>query len=178
VRPDTLRFDQPTLRGRSVLDLALANPTLPTSSHMDSFQHISAGNSLRCRARRTALCLQYLPLKAFPRRSFWSRRIVIATAVVAVALVSGSVPCGRPSWSFPQRSSYTYSCCASRMIRVRLGPEPTTNSEPVTPGTMVMNEIVPSGFLRLATSLFHSPKSKIVEGPDMLTVISPSDALL
>jgi hypothetical protein len=34
------------------------------------------------------------------------------------------------------------------------------------------------GFLRLATSLFHSPKSKIVEAPEVLTVISPSDALV
>jgi hypothetical protein len=33
------------------------------------------------------------------------------------------------------------------------------------------------GFLREATSLFHSPKSNIVEAPDVLTVISPSDEL-
>ena len=32
----------------------------------------------------------------------------------------------------------------------------------MTPGAMVMNEIVPSGFWRDATSLFHSPKSKTV----------------
>ena len=70
-----------------------------------------------------------------------------------------------------------YSCCASRTIKVRFGPEPTTNSAPETPGTMVMNEMVPSGFLRLAISLFHSPKSKIVEGPDVLTAISPSEVL-
>src|SRR5690349_8066384 len=76
-----------------------------------------------------------------------------------------------------QRSSNTYSCCASRAINVRFAPEPTTNSEPIMPGTIVTNEIVPSGFLRLATSLFHSPKSKIVEEPDVLTAISPSAAL-
>ena len=69
-----------------------------------------------------------------------------------------------------------YSCWASRTIKVRLGPEPTTNSAPETPGTMVMNEIVPSGFLRLATSLFHSPKSKMVEEPEVLTAMSPSEA--
>src|SRR5580658_8456370 len=74
-----------------------------------------------------------------------------------------------------QRSSNTYSCCASLMVNVRLASEPTTNSKPNSPGTVVMKEIVPSGFLRLATSLFHSPKSKIVEAGDVLTVISPSD---
>jgi hypothetical protein len=63
------------------------------------------------------------------------------------------------------------------MVNVLLAPEPTTNSKPNSPGTVVMKEIVPSGFLRLATSLFHSPKSKIVEAPDVLTVIYPSDAL-
>src|SRR6266496_5980768 len=77
----------------------------------------------------------------------------------------------------PQRSSNTYSCCASRVINVGLAPGPTTNSEPIKPGTMVIKEIVPSGFLRLATSLFHSPKSKIVEAPDVLTALSPSDGL-
>ena len=39
---------------------------------------------------------------------------------------------------------------------------PTTNSNPMTPGAMVMNDIVPSGFLRDATSLLHSPKSNTV----------------
>ena len=62
------------------------------------------------------------------------------------------------------------------MVSVRLGPEPTTNSKPIAPGTVVMKEIVPSGFLRELTSLFHSPKSKIVEAPDVLTLISPSKA--
>ena len=62
------------------------------------------------------------------------------------------------------------------MVNVRLAPEPTTNSKPYSPGAVVMKEIVPSGFLRLAISLFYSPKSKIVETPDMLTVICPSDA--
>jgi hypothetical protein len=27
---------------------------------------------------------------------------------------------------------------------------------------MVMNDVVPSGFLRVATSLFHSPKSNVL----------------
>ena len=66
------------------------------------------------------------------------------------------------------RSSNTYSCCASLMVSVRLGPEPTTNSKPIAPGTVVMKEVVLSGFLRELTSLFHSPKSKIVEAPDVL----------
>ena len=36
---------------------------------------------------------------------------------------------------------------------------PTTNSSPFMPGTVVMKDSVPSGFLRLATSLSYSPKS-------------------
>ena len=37
---------------------------------------------------------------------------------------------------------------------------PTTNSSPSNPGIVVRNETVPSGFLREATSLLNSPKSK------------------
>ena len=44
--------------------------------------------------------------------------------------------------------------------RFRAGP--TTNSTPMMPGATVRNETVPSGLWRDATSLFHSPKSKIV----------------
>ena len=32
-----------------------------------------------------------------------------------------------------------------------------------------------AGFLRLASSLFHSPKSKIMAAPEVLTVISPNE---
>jgi hypothetical protein len=63
------------------------------------------------------------------------------------------------------------------MVNVLLDLEPIVNSKPLAPGAMVMNDMVPSGFLREATSLFHSPKSNIVEAPDVLTVISPSDEL-
>src|SRR5215831_13396531 len=77
---------------------------------------------------------------------------------------------------FAQRSSNKYSCCASRMINVRFAPEATTNSAPSTPGAVVMNEMVPSGFLRLPTSLFHSPKSNMVDEPEVLTSIFPSAA--
>jgi hypothetical protein len=83
--------------------------------------------------------------------------------------------CVIASESSSHRSSKTYSCCASRMVKVRLGPDPTTNSKPIAPGTVVIKEIVPSGFLRELTSLFHSPKSKMVEVPDLLTAISPSE---
>ena len=65
----------------------------------------------------------------------------------------------------------------ARSTSVFFGPVPTTNSKPVIPGAMVRNEIVPSGFLREATSLFHSPKSKTVAAPARLTAISPSAGL-
>jgi hypothetical protein len=54
------------------------------------------------------------------------------------------------------------------MVNVLLDLEPIVNSKPLAPGAMVMNDMVPSGFLREATSLFHSPKSNIVEAPDVL----------
>src|SRR5690606_27765429 len=44
-----------------------------------------------------------------------------------------------------QIASNTYSCCASRMISAFSSPSPTTNSSPVSPGTIVMNDVVPSG---------------------------------
>jgi hypothetical protein len=75
-----------------------------------------------------------------------------------------------------QRSSKTYSCCASRVTNVFFAPEPIVNSKPLAPGATVTKVTVSSGFLREATSLFHSPKSKIVAAPDLLTSISPSDA--
>ena len=53
----------------------------------------------------------------------------------------------------------TYSCWPSRRVSVR---SPSTNSVPSNPGTVVRNELVPSGFLREPTSLDHSPKSKTV----------------
>src|SRR6202049_509003 len=62
-------------------------------------------------------------------------------------------------------SSKTYWCCESRTTSVRLAPAPTTNSKPCTPGAVVTNERPPSGFLREAASLFHSPKSKTVAPP-------------
>src|SRR5687768_3583860 len=65
----------------------------------------------------------------------------------------------------------TYSCCASRKVSVL---SPATNSSPLNPGTMVRKEIVPSGFLREATSLDHSPKLKIVAGPFRLTTMPPT----
>ena len=55
------------------------------------------------------------------------------------------------------------------MINVLFAPLPTTNSNPAIPGTVVTKEMVPSGFFLLATSLFHSPKSKYVFPPDVLT---------
>ena len=54
------------------------------------------------------------------------------------------------------------------------GRIPRRTRTPDIPGAVVRNEIVPSGFLRDATSLFHSPKSKIVAPPARLTAISPS----
>src|SRR2546428_9600842 len=72
-------------------------------------------------------------------------------------------------------SSNPYSCWASRSTSVRLGPPPTVNSTPMIPGRIVRKDIEPSGFLREATSLFHSPKSNIVAPSVLLTAISPSD---
>jgi hypothetical protein len=43
-------------------------------------------------------------------------------------------PAVRKAPAIPQRSSNTYSCCAFLMVSVRLDPEPTTNSKPITPG--------------------------------------------
>src|SRR6266550_8459348 len=51
----------------------------------------------------------------------------------------------------------TYSCCASRTVS-RFPASLTTNSKPEIPGAIVTNEIEPSGFFRVATSLRNSPK--------------------
>src|SRR5262249_50868858 len=75
------------------------------------------------------------------------------------------------------RSSNTYSCWASRRVRVLFALEPTTKANPFAPGAVVMNEIVPSGFFREAISLFHSPKSNTVVPPLRWTAISPKAAL-
>ena len=45
------------------------------------------------------------------------------------------------------------------------------------PGTIVMNDTVPSGLRREAISLLNSPKSNIVDIPSRVTVISPSAEL-
>jgi hypothetical protein len=58
-----------------------------------------------------------------------------------------------------------------------LAPDPTTNSNPLIPGAVVMNDTEPSGLWRVATSLCHSPKSKTVAAPLWLTVMSPSASL-
>src|SRR6266540_1712195 len=65
------------------------------------------------------------------------------------------------------------------MISTRL-PErsPTTNSYPSLVGSMVMNDMVPSSFLREATALFHSPKSKVVAPFLLSTSIVPSSLLV
>ena len=56
-------------------------------------------------------------------------------------------------------------------------PDPTTNSNPLIPGAMVMNDTDPSGLCRVAISLCHSPKSNTVFWPSWLTVMSPSASL-
>lgn len=62
-----------------------------------------------------------------------------------------------------QLSVNTYSCWPSRMTSARLPDRSaTTNSNPMFVGSVVMNETVPSSFLREATLLFHSPKSNVV----------------
>src|SRR6188768_3629239 len=71
----------------------------------------------------------------------------------------------------------TYSCCASRTMSDGFAPEPTTNSNPLIPGAIVMNETEPSGLCLVATSLCHSPKSNTVFWPSWLTVMSPSASL-
>src|SRR5262245_60769522 len=71
----------------------------------------------------------------------------------------------------------TYSCCASRKVRVRLASlSPTTKVSPPKPGTSVTKAVVPSSFLRDATGVFHSPKSNHVPSSRRETAISPSDA--
>src|SRR5260221_13114022 len=83
-------------------------------------------------------------------------------------LVRGLVYCkyvfscrARPLLYGDQLSMNTYSCCASRMMSRRLPSwSATTNSKPPREGTIVMKEMVPSSFLRVATGLDHSPKSK------------------
>ena len=58
-----------------------------------------------------------------------------------------------------------------------LGPPPTTNSKPSIPGAVVRNEIVPSGFLREATSALPLAEVEDRRRPAWLTAISPSAAL-
>src|SRR6266566_4540445 len=71
----------------------------------------------------------------------------------------------------------TYSCCASRIVSRFPAPSLTTNSKPSTPGSMVRNEIEPSGFFRDATSLRNSPKSNTVRPPAGRTSMSPRASL-
>ena len=52
-----------------------------------------------------------------------------------------------------------------RVIKVRLALSRRRTPHRSCRAQSVIKENVPSGFLRLATSLFHSPKSKTVEGP-------------
>jgi len=67
-----------------------------------------------------------------------------------------------------------YSCCPSRTVNVRSPAfSPTTNSNPSSVGSMVMNEMLPSSFFRDATALFHSPKSNTVCSFALRTSISP-----
>src|ERR1035438_217533 len=71
-----------------------------------------------------------------------------------------------------------YSCWPSRMISTRLpARSPTTNSNPSVPGSIVMNDVVPSSFFRDATVLFHSPRSKVVTPLSVSTARSPSSLL-
>ena len=63
-------------------------------------------------------------------------------------------------------------------MSVGFAPEPTTNSNPLIPGAIVMNETVPSGLCRDATSLRHSPKSNTVYRPSWLTAMSPSASFM
>src|SRR5947208_13735827 len=73
----------------------------------------------------------------------------------------------------------TYSCWPSRTTSTRLPDRsPATKSNPVTVGSAVIKDTVPSSFLREATVLFHSPKSNVVTPPSFLTVISPSTLLV
>lgn len=59
-------------------------------------------------------------------------------------------------------SSSTHSCCASRSVSTRLSPRrPTTSSNPLMPGTIVMKEVVPSGLVREPTALGNSPKNDL-----------------
>src|SRR5882762_9843518 len=59
-------------------------------------------------------------------------------------------------------STKAYSCWASRMISALFpSRSPTTKLKPLTVGSIEMNDVVPSSFLREATALRHLPKSKI-----------------
>src|SRR5262249_57461761 len=76
---------------------------------------------------------------------------------------------------FAGASSKTYSCCASRVIRRRFPSlSATTNSNPSSVGSIVMNEIVPSSFFLDATTLFPSPTSPIFPCPSLSPLPSPS----
>lgn len=48
--------------------------------------------------------------------------------------------------------------------------------EPHIPASTARNDMLPSGLRCEATSLFHSPKSKITAGPLRRIVISPSSS--
>ena len=58
----------------------------------------------------------------------------------------------------------------------RVGAVLTTNSKPMSPGAIVRKDTEPSGLVRDPTSLFHSPKSKMVAGPRM-TTLQPDGAM-
>src|SRR3974390_1935464 len=91
---------------------------------------------------RTALSAEILFLRkqlAFyaerqvqPRRLYkWHKRIPKVFVRSSGCAIASEAP--------SHRSSKTYSCCASRMVKVRLGPDPTTNSKPIAPGTIVQS---------------------------------------
>ena len=53
---------------------------------------------------------------------------------------------------------YVYLCCPSRVMSVGFPfSVDGENSRPMIPGLMVINDVVPSGFLRVATGVLHIP---------------------